>query len=72
MNETDARALAQKFLTSHFIATAVQARGNKLYVSYRPVHGDSRSLGGNMPVEVNPANNQCRYVSIDEVFELDL
>lgn len=72
MNEADARELAQQFLSSHFIASAVQVRGERSYVTYRPVHGDSGSLGGNMPIEVNPADNQCRYISIDEVFELDL
>ncbi|MDH6543485.1 hypothetical protein [Streptomyces sp. SPB4] len=72
MDEAGARALAQQHLGRWFIASAVQIRGKKLYVSYRPQQGDSTALGGNMPVEVDPANNQCRYINISEVFALDL
>ncbi|MFD9575923.1 hypothetical protein ACFWBI_39765 [Streptomyces sp. NPDC059982] len=72
MDTIEAREAAQAFIGGGFIATAVQVRGDNYYVSYRPVMGDSQSLGGGMPVEVNPETGKCRHISIDEVFELDL
>lgn len=72
MDVNQARTLAQEFIGKSFIVSGTQVRGEKYYVSYRPSLGDSANLGGNMPVEVDPASRACRYISIDEVFDLNL
>ncbi|MEU7029228.1 hypothetical protein AB0A60_21390 [Streptomyces sp. NPDC046275] len=79
MNPEEAEDIAQEFIDSQFpglflVAPPVVRRRGKFYAPYTlKVGGEGgASVGGNMPIEVDPESGKCRVISVGEFFDLDL